>query len=298
MLLSICIPTYNRVQYLSTCLNFLVREYNNLSDDDKNECEIIIRDNCSDDNTKEIIQDFIKSHCYIFYMCNETNIGATRNFAKLTYDTRGEYVWWVGDDDELKSGILLKILNAIKKCRPTMIFLNHSARKDKDSEFIFDSCVDKDCPDFIEDGKKGIIDIISNKNVGVVLFMTSKVIKREVLLDSFSLINLPNDSLPLFVALYAATKGSLYIIKDVVIENIYGETSWKDRAMEIFCKEIPETIRRAKDLGFSEEQVKSIENTYYISISKKLIKSYRLKEKYPLLFKFKRLLGDLKRRIL
>ena len=48
MLISVCIPTYNRPEHLKNCLNSLV-----LQTDKK--FEVCISDNCSKTNTKKII---------------------------------------------------------------------------------------------------------------------------------------------------------------------------------------------------------------------------------------------------
>ena len=52
MLLSICIPTYNRPKHLLNCLNSLtLQSYKNF--------EVCISDNASDSNIKKIIKPFL-----------------------------------------------------------------------------------------------------------------------------------------------------------------------------------------------------------------------------------------------
>ena len=51
-LLTISIPTYNRAQMLDRQLKWLAFELMGYEDD----CEIIISDNCSPDNTEEILE--------------------------------------------------------------------------------------------------------------------------------------------------------------------------------------------------------------------------------------------------
>ena len=53
MLISICIPTYNRSQSLLNCLNSLCLQTNN-------SFEVCISDNCSDYNAEELIEPFRK----------------------------------------------------------------------------------------------------------------------------------------------------------------------------------------------------------------------------------------------
>ena len=57
MILSICIPTYNRISQLDNCLNSILISKKNV--DDFN-FEICISDNNSEENTKEVIQKYNK----------------------------------------------------------------------------------------------------------------------------------------------------------------------------------------------------------------------------------------------
>ena len=57
MLLSVCIPTYNRAKSLANCLNSIKIAQKFVCN---TEVEVCISDNASDDNTKEIVQRFQK----------------------------------------------------------------------------------------------------------------------------------------------------------------------------------------------------------------------------------------------
>lgn len=86
-LLSICIPTFNRANYLKNTLYSIVSQEKYCE-----ECEIIISDNNSTDNTREVGEYFSEKHENIRYYCNETNIGAERNFLKLLDYGQGKYL--------------------------------------------------------------------------------------------------------------------------------------------------------------------------------------------------------------
>jgi glycosyltransferase involved in cell wall biosynthesis len=61
--------------------------------------ELIIRDNCSTDNTVDIIKSFTDAR--IKLICNATNKGASLNSAFLLEDAKGEYYKWIDDDSYL-----------------------------------------------------------------------------------------------------------------------------------------------------------------------------------------------------
>lgn len=69
-LLSICIPTYNRVEQLANTLDSIVNQ-----EDFDETVEIVISDNHSTDNTYEIVAQFIRKYPNIHYFCNDENLG-------------------------------------------------------------------------------------------------------------------------------------------------------------------------------------------------------------------------------
>ena len=98
MLLSICIPTYNRSKHLRNCLhsiNIACRELN-----PNFKVEICISDNCSTDDTESVVRNANLSLPYK-YTKNEFNLGIPRNFLNVIAMAEGEFAWLLGDDDLL-----------------------------------------------------------------------------------------------------------------------------------------------------------------------------------------------------
>jgi len=94
---SIVIPTYNRgYLILDTILSAIKQDYKNF--------EIIVMDNCSNDNTKEIIEN-INSSKIIFYQ-NTRNIGPVANWKKAVEKATGDYVKILWSDDLLDKSFL------------------------------------------------------------------------------------------------------------------------------------------------------------------------------------------------
>jgi len=109
--LSICIPTYNRAEYLPEAIESVLSQ---ITPEIKDLVEICISDNASTDNTAEIVKQFQeKNICKIVYNRNDKNIGADRNFLKVVEMANGEYCWWLGSDDALEDVILSKLLKII-----------------------------------------------------------------------------------------------------------------------------------------------------------------------------------------
>ena len=87
-LLSICIPTRNRANELKITLEHFIKEDIFLSSDD---IEIVISDNASEDNTKEICEPFVNQFPEkIRYFRHEQNIG-NDNFPFILNQARGKF---------------------------------------------------------------------------------------------------------------------------------------------------------------------------------------------------------------
>lgn len=108
-LLSICIPTSNRANFLKLMLQALlpqVRECRDL-------VEVWVLDNASEDNTQEVIQQS-QSLGPLKVKRQTSNLGPTKNIvegpAKLA---NGKYTWVLGDHNLLRPGALKYILNRL-----------------------------------------------------------------------------------------------------------------------------------------------------------------------------------------
>ena len=109
IILSICIPTYNRAEHLRNCLSSFVQcGLSNLSG-----VQICISDNCSTDITKQVVGE-AGNLLNIKYRKNRSNIGLARNFLEVVQMADGEFVWLLGDDDLLLPGACEKITELIE----------------------------------------------------------------------------------------------------------------------------------------------------------------------------------------
>ena len=107
-LLTIAIPTYNRAKSLFECLTCL----KNANPQNFN-IEVIVSDNASTDNTKQIVEKFSKEFP-ISYFRNDENLGPNKNFYLLTdVYAHGKYCWLLGDDDRVTPDSIKNIVNAL-----------------------------------------------------------------------------------------------------------------------------------------------------------------------------------------
>lgn len=109
ILLSICIPTYNRPGHLENCLESILISKQNC----KNfKFEVCISDNGSKYNIPQIVRKYSKKMSIKFNRFNR-NKGITVNFLKAVSLASGEFVWTIGNDDLLLPSTLRKIKNLL-----------------------------------------------------------------------------------------------------------------------------------------------------------------------------------------
>ena len=111
-LLSICIPTWNRVKLLSVSLESFLGHFSDLAD--SSELELIVSDNCSEDDTPDVVNSYIGKGLPISYYRHEINKGAAANFLHCMNIAKGKYILLLGDDDILKSGSIKFILDQLR----------------------------------------------------------------------------------------------------------------------------------------------------------------------------------------
>ena len=119
-ILSICIPTYNRANYLDECLNSLCLTAPSILQ----EIEVIISDNASPDATPQTVEKY-KTQLPIRYFRNSENIGGERNFLAAAQRASTGYVWVFGDDDIFEPEAIASAIEHIKQGFD-LIVLNYS----------------------------------------------------------------------------------------------------------------------------------------------------------------------------
>jgi len=162
-LITICIPTYNRVVDLKTCLYPILLKYGN-SDD----VEIIVIDNGSDDKTSDyLIANNIYSNTNFY--TRECNAGFDINVLDCYYKANGKYVHFLGDDDILVTEAFDDLLEIIRNNMPDVIVSDYTI---KTSKKIYNS-IDKKSKTFDK------VDCLLSYVGHHITFMSSITLKKQ-----------------------------------------------------------------------------------------------------------------------
>ena len=116
MLLSICIPTYNRLGYLKDLLASLLPQ---ISGALAERVELCVSDNHSTDGTTAYLASLAQQgvRCWT----NVRNVGGDRNFLVCIQHARGEYVWLIGDDEIVPSDAVSRVVEILRAARPGLL---------------------------------------------------------------------------------------------------------------------------------------------------------------------------------
>ena len=105
-MVSVCIPTYNREEYLKHALDSALNQtYSNI--------EIIISDNASGDNTVSLVKSFKDKR--IRLIVQKKNIGMVPNWNACIKHAKGEFVKFIASDDLIDHNAVAQLIKPIQK---------------------------------------------------------------------------------------------------------------------------------------------------------------------------------------
>lgn len=102
---TIVIPAYNGGRYIEECLNSAINQsFSNT--------EIVIVDDCSNDDTFSKVHHFMREDKRIIYYKNDVNLGLAKNWNKCLEHCRGKWIKFLFQDDLLHPGCVEMMLKS------------------------------------------------------------------------------------------------------------------------------------------------------------------------------------------
>ncbi|MFD0931604.1 glycosyltransferase family 2 protein [Psychroflexus salinarum] len=127
-MVSVIIPNYNHFEYLTQRIDSVISQtYNNI--------EIIILDDCSLDNSRDIIEQY-KNHPKVSTVVyNKENSGSVfRQWTKGIKLAKGEYIWIAESDDFAEPELLSKMIPVLDQDKEIgLIYCNSNVIYDKNN---------------------------------------------------------------------------------------------------------------------------------------------------------------------
>ena len=117
--LSFVLPCFNVGRYISDCLDSLYNQ--GLSEE---EFEVLCINDCSTDDTRDVILSFNKGHSNLKLIDHTENLtaGGARNTGIEI--AQGEYIWFVDPDDAIKENCFSELYDKAKDTDADVLFFN------------------------------------------------------------------------------------------------------------------------------------------------------------------------------
>lgn len=241
MKLSICIPTYNRKDKVKEQVKRIV-DTGILSR--SAEVELVVSDNCSEDKTYEGLYPMYGEVPGIRLFCQDKNLGLVGNLYFLFEEAKGEYIWFLSDDDPIVPDSISSILNVISHSNLPFYLLNFKIEGNNYPYW----CKNDDYLSLFTDNTWGGFGLLS-----------IQILKKSKF-DNFytNTIGSYNLCQPVAVSLYG-----LYYLKGMMCFDIIaithhaGDYSWQDRYLQVGSVYLYDSVRLLRCCG-NEETYKII----------------------------------------
>ncbi|NOQ29837.1 MAG: glycosyltransferase [Helicobacteraceae bacterium] len=224
-LLSICIPTFNRAGYLDKNLKFLSEQ----KDIDK--VQIVVADNCSTDNTFDIVNKYNCS-LNLKYFKHSKNVGIYSNLDSLAGISDATYIWILGDDDIIAENSIPKVLKIIKDKDINLCYVNQKMYESNIPKTNIPKTIKINQDKIYKDGRDLFVDVSMTLQ-----FISAIIIKKEKMIKAIKKYN------NIFIVerhviqfLDVMSKGKCYLVSEPLIligysdeklsRNKYDETTF------------------------------------------------------------------------
>ncbi len=259
-LLSICITTYNRAEWLALSLKNLAR----LVPNPHAEIEIVVCDNTSTDHTPKVVEPYLLRPDFRYHR-NPENIGMLGNLRATAHHARGQYIWILGDDDVVEPGSIERVLQTIQR-NPgiALIYLNYAYTRQDDAKMVtdLDRFLNESTP-VVTSGPDvaGPVHLISTKSENFFTAIYCLVFRRDHALRAYSQ---NTDGRP-FSTMLTCIPTTYYVLNYMMNEPAYWvgdpqvvvnlNVSWMKYASIWILERLPEAHDLAEKLGASPNEV-------------------------------------------
>lgn len=244
---SVCVVTYNQEKFIAECLDSIVNQEVNFK------FEIIIGEDCSTDNTRNIVQRYADEHPdLIIPIFHEKNVGAVENIKQVYKKARGKYIAHIDGDDMMLSSKLAKQVMVLNDNPDCAICVHNMKAIDSNSEAM------KEAFSIFKSGKYNLLDMYL---INPFFIHSSKMFINKI--ESY-IDRLDDNALDTEVHIEQAKQGDVFFIDEHLgsYRQFVGVTYHKNFISKIVSDRIQFIYENFdKDL-FSNEEIERINEKY------------------------------------
>jgi glycosyltransferase involved in cell wall biosynthesis len=226
----------------------------------EHECDIVVSDNCSTDNTPQVIESWqrrFNGRISVTAVRHDYNIGGMPNIVHAISLAKGTFVWSLGDDDPIQRGAVPYILGKINE-HPnlSLILLNGCGRDGVTNKILqerwFESSTDRPSKNSASE-----FEVFLDKYMGGVLFISAAVYRTALVHQAFATwpectTNLASQA---YWVAYCAARGSFIVTPQLFTEATMrigftdNDPTW---SFNLIYRGIPEVYIRLMRSGYSK----------------------------------------------
>jgi abequosyltransferase len=254
-LLTIAIPTYNRAAILDEQLGWLANAIAGY----ESECEILISDNASKDNTQAVIKKWQENLVNIDFRVNQNvvNIGVMKNIAYCLKNATSKYVWVIGDDDTIQTNALSYVINNLKTHPDlSLLSLNYSRFDLPNNKIVKGRNFDIERDELIIDGKTFIENNIS-ENIFGLGFTSAQIYQTEAVQLALEIWKSSTNNLEgqIYWGAFCALQGSIKFSHDVYLVYTCGTNALANPRLwfRVRYADLPIVYAKLREIGYSQK---------------------------------------------
>lgn len=237
-LLSICIATYNRADYIVETLNSIIPQL----DDD---IELLVVDGASSDNTEDVVRKLAQKEERLRYIRLSAKGGVDQDYDKSVELARGVFCWLFTDDDLLKPGSIAVVKAAIKKDYD-LVVVNAEVRDRELSAILGRRRI------IMQDNKAYTPNSMEHLFVDALNYLSfigAVVIRRSIWLNRERGVYFGTEFVHVGVIFQKPLPGSALIIAEPYIIIRFGNGQWTPRSFDIWMFKWPKLVWSFKDIS-------------------------------------------------
>jgi abequosyltransferase len=267
-LLTIAIPTYNRATLLDKQLAWLANAIKGF----EAECKILVSDNCSTDNTQEVIQKWQNILQGVSFKNNKNseNIGVMRNLGYCIGAADTDFMWMIGDDDRVEDKAVPYVFKNLKEHPElSLLTLNFSCRYEPTNEILYDRVFQIENEEVNPDGKAVFQRCLKENHSGIG-FLTAQIYRTDVAQKAIKTWEpcLNNLEGQVYWVGYCAAHGSVKVSKETYVESVFGLSYWM-RDPKVLLRmqyiDLPSIYAELEGIGYPKQYCRSLILNHFIT---------------------------------
>jgi glycosyltransferase involved in cell wall biosynthesis len=230
-MLSICIATYNRARFIGETLDSILCQA-------QEEMEIVIVDGASTDDTRDVVEGYMRRYPSIRYYRMEKKGGVDQDFSRAVELSQGEYCWLFSDDDILKPGAIARVCTELQRTYD-LVIVNAEIRN-ADLSRILSGRALLHSSDRIYSPAEG--ETLFRDTANYLSFIGAVVIRRDLWTKREKRAYFGTAFIHLGVIFQSPLEAPSLVISNPYVIIRYGNAEWSSRSFDIWMFQFPNLI--------------------------------------------------------